>query len=129
MTENVSQSPPPAGWYPDNSGRQRWWDGSQWTEHYQPVPPVVLILQANGYAIASMVLGITGFALSLTIILIVVAIPMAVVGFILGFIGLGNANRSGGRGRAQAITGIVLCGLPFVLWIIGSIMSLASDTR
>src|SRR6218665_2616278 len=24
----------PAGWYDDGSGRQRWWDGSQWTENY-----------------------------------------------------------------------------------------------
>lgn len=23
----------PAGWYDDGSGRQRWWDGSRWTEH------------------------------------------------------------------------------------------------
>jgi hypothetical protein len=22
------------GWYDDGSGRQRWWDGTQWTEHY-----------------------------------------------------------------------------------------------
>lgn len=26
----------PAGWYPDGSGGQRWWDGRQWTEHTQP---------------------------------------------------------------------------------------------
>ena len=34
---------PPPGWYADpNSPMQRWWDGIQWTEHYQPVPtPVV----------------------------------------------------------------------------------------
>lgn len=24
----------PAGWYDDGSGRLRWWDGQQWTEHY-----------------------------------------------------------------------------------------------
>ena len=26
----------PAGWYDDGSGRQRWWDGQQWTEDYAP---------------------------------------------------------------------------------------------
>ena len=25
-----------AGWYDDGSGRQRWWDGTQWTDHYEP---------------------------------------------------------------------------------------------
>lgn len=29
----------PAGWYDDGSGRQRWWDGSQWTEHFAPEAP------------------------------------------------------------------------------------------
>ena len=32
----------PAGWYDDGSGRQRWWDGGQWTEHFadqQPAAP------------------------------------------------------------------------------------------
>lgn len=24
----------PAGWYDDGSGRQRWWDGQQWTDNY-----------------------------------------------------------------------------------------------
>lgn len=26
----------PAGWYDDGSGRLRWWDGTQWTEHFAP---------------------------------------------------------------------------------------------
>ena len=25
---------PEAGWYDDGSGKQRWWDGSRWTEQY-----------------------------------------------------------------------------------------------
>jgi hypothetical protein len=29
----------PAGWYPDsqNPGQQRYWDGTQWTEHFAPI--------------------------------------------------------------------------------------------
>ncbi|WP_051750421.1 Ltp family lipoprotein [Phycicoccus jejuensis] len=26
----------PAGWYPQEDGRQRYWDGAQWTEHFAP---------------------------------------------------------------------------------------------
>ena len=29
----------PAGWYDDGSGRQRYWDGTQWTEHLAPLAP------------------------------------------------------------------------------------------
>ena len=28
----------PAGWYNDGQGQQRYWDGSQWTEHTAPLP-------------------------------------------------------------------------------------------
>ncbi len=31
-------SNPPAGFYDDGSGRQRWYDGTQWTDHYQNAP-------------------------------------------------------------------------------------------
>lgn len=30
----------PPGWYPDNSGTTRYWDGAQWTQHVQPGLPV-----------------------------------------------------------------------------------------
>jgi hypothetical protein len=29
----------PAGWYDDGSGRQRWWDGANWSDHYQDQAP------------------------------------------------------------------------------------------
>ncbi|WP_234996522.1 DUF2510 domain-containing protein [Demequina sp. NBRC 110054] len=32
MTEGMGATP--AGWYDDGSGRQRYWDGQAWTEHY-----------------------------------------------------------------------------------------------
>lgn len=34
----MTQQSVPAGWYPDGSGRRRWWDGVQWTEHFEPPP-------------------------------------------------------------------------------------------
>lgn len=35
----------PAGWYPDPGRAElvRWWDGSAWTEHVQPLPPAVSV--------------------------------------------------------------------------------------
>ena len=36
-SDGTAPSPPPAGWYPDRSGRgQRYWDGTAWTELTQP---------------------------------------------------------------------------------------------
>lgn len=37
-------STPRAGWYPDpqNPAQQRWWDGTQWTNHIVPQPPRTL---------------------------------------------------------------------------------------
>ena len=41
---------PPAGWYPNASGVQQWWDGSQWTNHFAPTaPPQVVVQQGRVY--------------------------------------------------------------------------------
>lgn len=36
----MTQAPPPPGWYPDQAtpGNLRWWDGRQWTPHWQAAP-------------------------------------------------------------------------------------------
>ena len=36
MTDTPAAAP--AGWYDDGSGRQRYWDGAAWTEHFAPTP-------------------------------------------------------------------------------------------
>jgi len=42
----------PAGWYPDGSGSQRWWDGTQWTENVQAEPQAQMpvVMQQPAYA-------------------------------------------------------------------------------
>lgn len=35
----VDQQQTPAGWYPDGTGNQRWWDGQQWADHVAPMAP------------------------------------------------------------------------------------------
>lgn len=37
MSDSNAAMSAPAGWYDDGFGRQRWWDGNVWTEHYAPV--------------------------------------------------------------------------------------------
>ena len=43
-------SDPPAGWYPDTQqrGQQRYWDGTQWTEHVH-IPPLFDAQLAQGF--------------------------------------------------------------------------------
>lgn len=43
-----------AGWYDDGSGRQRWWDGTTWTEHYLDAQPgqAPAVAEARGGAVA-----------------------------------------------------------------------------
>lgn len=36
MNSNEKDVTPAAGYYPDQEGVERWWDGEQWTEHTRP---------------------------------------------------------------------------------------------
>lgn len=35
------------GYYDDGTGRRRWWDGAQWTEHYEAPAPVPVAMYAQ----------------------------------------------------------------------------------
>lgn len=47
----IEQPPPPAGWYPFDATRQRYWDGTAWTDNYAPAvtqPAVVVVPGRRG---------------------------------------------------------------------------------
>jgi len=39
MSDTPSAETPPAGWYPDGDGNQRWWDGVAWTDAPSELAP------------------------------------------------------------------------------------------
>jgi hypothetical protein len=101
MASDVPPPPTPPGWYPDPWRRavRRYWDGRQWTGHIDmAVPPPALPRKqtsTNGWAIASLVLGIIGGSL---------------LAIVFGLVGRSQIRRSGGRqgGLGLATAGIVL---------------------
>jgi len=103
-----------AGWYPDATGRTRWWNGTNWAQ-YAPEK------QTNGAATGSLVLGIVGVVLTVTLFLAPFAIPLIPAGLIVGIVGLRRARSLGGVGRKSAVAGVILCGVPVALFLLGSI--------
>lgn len=94
-----------AGWYDDGSGRQRYWDGSQWVNNYgtprsnvstTPVPPIL------GYVgLGSAVVGTILACIPLTFILGVIVL---VASFVVSLIGLFIKNTV----KWPSIVGIIL---------------------
>ena len=113
----------PAGWYadPQNPGQQRYWSGTAWAApgppppyapypQYPPGVPAYVVRKSstNGFAIASMVLGIVW-----------IYWIGSILALVFGYIGKGQIYRSGGTqgGRGLAIAGIVLgwIGIAFLI--------------
>lgn len=97
-----------AGWYPDpTTGQARYWDGTAWTNAYQPVasppnPP----RPTSGFAISGLVVSILAFLFGFTGIF---AIPAAAIGLILSILGIGVTGATDKKsGRGAAITGLIL---------------------
>jgi hypothetical protein len=127
---------PPAGWYPDNSvdapaGRQRYWDGSAWTEAWkrttattidpttvQPAvaepavaePAPIPARRTNVNAVVSLIFGILWlFWLG------------SLVAVVCGHKARNQIRRTGEAGDGAAIAGLILGYLgvvTFLLWLL-----------
>lgn len=131
-----------AGWYDDGSGRQRWWDGERWTDHFAPehqgVAQVPSPQPQGGHVYAAPmasvppesqrsqpILGYLGLGLAVlgTILACIPAtfifgVILLIAGFVVSLIGVFNAKAA----KWPSIAGILLSVLGGV---IGTAVTLA----
>ncbi len=128
------QYPPPGGPYPPQPPQGQWGPPQQqgWPQQpgwYQPPPS----RPTNGSAVAALVLGIAGIAVTLMFagFLFIVSIPCSIAAWVFGVKGkkvaapdpMAEPMRPGGRGMAQAglicgIVGLVLAVLAIIIWVL-----------
>lgn len=117
----MSSTPP--GWYPNQHNQMQYWDGQQWLQ----TGPSQVFIQArprNGYAITGLVLGLVAILFTITLLGIIVAIPIGVIGLIFSIIAYNKRAQFGGA--AMAVWGIILNGIPTLIAaisVIGSAMN------
>lgn len=111
MTNN--ESGPKAGWYPDAVGRQRWWDGSRWTDNYAQGPA------KSSVNVPGRTLGfVCGLVAILFTTLPIVSIPLGIVGWVKSAKALKQfPAATPGRGLALAgqVLSIVALSLTFII--------------
>ncbi len=96
---------PPPGWYDDQSGRKRWWDGTAWSDHFQPesLAPRPAIPTTPG-RIPGFVLGLISVFFIATPIL---CLPLSITGWVFAQKALGRI-AIGAPGRGLALAGLIL---------------------
>ena len=84
---------------------------------YGPTPygPSTQAAQSNGKAVAGLVLGIVSIVFFWTTFLDAIFV---ILGLIFSLLGLGDARNRGGRGRGQALAGVICTGVGAVLAIV-----------
>lgn len=72
-----------------------------------PTPPPVATGRTNGLAIASLVLGVLGFS---------------VIPIVLGHVALAQIRKTGDGGSSMAVVGLVLGYLGLIVWIVVAVL-------
>jgi len=111
----------PAGWYDDGSGKQRWWDGTGWTEHFadasaqaDPAQSDASAAVATYSAPSQAPAGYQPYAAAPTNGLAITALVTGILGLgllpvIFGHIALSQIKRNPMQtGKGMAIAGLIL---------------------
>jgi hypothetical protein len=102
----LAQPQTPPGWYPDAaSGQKRWWNGTAWSDAYQPV--------TSGRGTAALALGIIGLVLAFIPALSWVGLGLGLIAVILGSIGLRVPLA-----KSRSFGGLILGAIAIVLAIV-----------
>lgn len=125
-----NQTPTPAGWYDDGTGTstQRYWDGTQWTDHKQPAAaaPATLVAPTNGshaapdapadpaapkqrnvLGIVALAVAAVGFIFACVPGALIVGWVLLPIGFILGIVALFVKEKGKGLAIAAVIVSVV----------------------
>jgi hypothetical protein len=66
--------------------------------------------QGNGMAVAALVVGLIG--------LVLFGVVMGILAIIFGALGIGKANKIGGKGKGMAIAGLILGVVDILVFIV-----------
>lgn len=97
-------TPPAAGWYPDphGSGRQRYFDGTTWTENYAPpAPQPPAVKMSKGGRTLAIIFGAVGVHL-------VLIVGVSCVAALSRHDGRGNSGGNSGPAIFNDQTGAVI---------------------
>lgn len=110
------------GWYQDDNGDTRYWDGQAWTDQVQPATPAYI----RPASLSQPAAPASAKTNTMAIVALVSAFILSPLGVIFGFISLSQIKRTGESGRGLAIAGIVIGVVSMVLSGLFLAMAVAS---